>query len=113
MICTHCKSTEFNEAKLKLKNGQILTIFYCAECGKIMPHKELREMPKVRKSWAERQAIATRREELKLTHLSWEDRKARKARKAIKIIAPNVVSTTQSLTQSTPKSINDDGAVPF
>lgn len=101
MICTHCKSEDFNEGKIKLKDGKIQTLIYCADCGQIASRQDVKPMPepKARKTWAERKTAAIQRDVVKPTSLTWKERKARKEQ------APN---TTPSTPQST-----DDTTEPF
>lgn len=112
MICEHCKSEEFHEGKLKLKNGNVQVLIYCTGCGQIMSRKELRPMPepKARKSWAERQAAANiRKTAAEASKLTWEERKARK--QACKQDSTEL-PTTQIQPQSQSQSV-DDSATPF
>jgi hypothetical protein len=107
MICEHCNSAEFNEGTLKLKNGNIQVLIYCTGCGQIMSRKELRPMPepKARKSWAERQAAASTREQFtNATKLTWKERKARKG------LHSNQTQTELPTVQS---QLVDDSATPF
>lgn len=104
MVCQTCKSEDFNEGKLKLKNGEFQIIMYCADCGQIMSRKAVSPLqePKTRKSWAERKADSASREATTPIQLTWAERKKRKD-----------LHTTQSSTASPVTSSEDDGSIPF